>query len=79
MSYEEMVVNARLSQCTPCELNIDGTCAACGCLVKEKVYKLDERCPLNPPKWISISSFSLIVEEQPQTVSAECMTCQKKK
>ncbi len=78
MSYEEMVVNARMSVCGPCELNIDGSCAACGCLIKEKVAKLDERCPLNPPKWIAVRSFSLVVEENPATESQGCQSCQKK-
>lgn len=48
--------DVRMAICKACDEynNIIKTCKVCGCFMPAKVEFKDQRCPLNPPKWIEV-------------------------
>lgn len=71
--------NLRLSICKECPYNENNECIICGCDLLIKTEKLEEQCPLTPPKWIKAESFEGVAGEQvirptppPRTVCIPC-------
>ena len=69
-----MYAEERLKICNSCEFNLAGDCALCGCVIADKVQKLEESCPLTPPKWSSGTTLS-----QAQIINnGVCVPCTKR-